>query len=137
VSELVGQDIVAGAVSPGRARRERPQASKVMRLVLEGEISRDELTDVTDMLFRFTSNSVVNVVIDLTGVTHFDYRGVRPLMRHADVFRELGGDLLLAGLSPYLFAIFRSAGADTAFDYFASVEDAVASFNRSPPAQPR
>jgi anti-anti-sigma regulatory factor len=71
------------------------------------------------------------VVIDLSGVTHFDYRGVRPLMRRADVFRELGGDVRLAGLSAYLFAIFRSAGADNAFDYFATVEDAVASFNRS------
>ena len=31
---------------------------------------------------------------------------------------EQGGDVKLAGLSPYLFAIFRSAGADDAFDYF-------------------
>jgi anti-anti-sigma factor len=134
VSELIGQDIVAQAVMQGDAAPLRASGSggpKVMRMVLEGEISRDELTDIGEMLFRMTSNGVLNVVIDLSGVTHFDYRGVRPLMRRADVFRELGGDVKLAGLSPYLFAIFRSAGADDAFDYFASVEDAVASFNRS------
>jgi anti-anti-sigma factor len=133
MSELIAQDIVTEAVATGEAARafSGHAGPKVMRMVLEGELSREEMADIGDMLFRLTSSGVVNVVIDLSEVSHFDYRGVRPLMRHAEVFRELGGDLRLAGLSPYLFAIFRSAGANDAFDYFASVDDAVASFNRS------
>ena len=133
MTELIAQDIVSEAVERGEAARARSGHSgpKVMRMVLEGELNREELADVGEMLFRLSTQGVVNLVIDLSEVTHFDYRGVRPLMRRADVFRELGGDVRLAGLSPYLFAIFRSAGAHDAFDYFASVEDAVASFNRS------
>lgn len=135
MTELIGQDLMqaaaCGAATDSMRERVGTRQPKVMRVVLEGEISRDELGDIGDMLFRLSTSGVTNVVIDLSGVTHFDYRGVRPLMRRADVFRELGGDVRLAGLSAYLFAIFRSAGADDAFDYFASVEDAVASFNRS------
>ncbi len=134
MSELVAQDIVAGVATqgePGARTRHAQGAPKVMRMVLEGEISRDELADIGDMLFRLTTSGAVNVVIDFTEVTHFDYRGVKPLMRKAEVFRELGGDVRLSGLSSYLLAIFRSAGANDAFDYFASVEDAVASFNRA------
>ncbi|MBL9039338.1 MAG: hypothetical protein JNG84_12540, partial [Archangium sp.] len=33
-----------------------------------------------------------------------------------------------AGLSPYVHAIFRSAGANDAFDYLKTVDDAVAFF---------
>jgi anti-anti-sigma regulatory factor len=134
MSELVAQDIVAGVATqaePGARKRFGQSAPKVMRMVLEGEISRDELGDIGDMLFRLTTSGSLNVVIDFTEVTHFDYRGVKPLMRKAEVFRELGGDVRLSGLSAYLMAIFRSAGANDAFDYFASVEDAVASFNRA------
>jgi anti-anti-sigma factor len=132
MTEMISPDIVSEAVARGQAQRTSGHAGpKVMRMVLEGEISREEMADIGDMLFRLTTEGVVNVVIDLSEVSHFDYRGVKPLMRRADVFRELGGDVRLAGLSSYLFAIFRSAGAHDAFDFFASVEDAVASFNRS------
>lgn len=131
MSELIAQDIVVQGVVSSEGRRQTSNGSKVMRVVLEGEISRDELPDVSEMLTRMTGNGVLNVVLDLSDVSHFDYRGVRPLMETADHFRRLGGDLKLAGLSAYLFAIFRSAGADTEFDYFATVEDAVASFNRT------
>jgi anti-anti-sigma regulatory factor len=131
MSELVAQDIVGARGDIGARRHFGQSAPKVMRMVLEGEISRDELGDIGDMLFRLTTSGAVNVVIDFAGVTHFDYRGVKPLMRKADVFRELGGDVRLSGLSSYVHAIFRSAGANDAFDFFASVEDAVASFNRA------
>lgn len=100
----------------------RPQGP--MTMVLEGEIGRDDLPDIGSMLMRLAEKGHVDVVIDFTHVTHFDFRGVKPLVRKAEAFRHLGGDLALAGLSPYLHAIFRSAGANDAFDYFASVDEA-------------
>ncbi len=117
----------------GVSRRFGPPggAPRVMRVVLEGELGRDEHLDVSRLLFRLTQAHVHRVVLDLSAVTHFDYRGVRPLMRSAEVLRELGGDLVLCGLSPYLFAIFQSAGAAEAFDYHATQADAVASFERA------
>jgi anti-anti-sigma factor len=101
-----------------------------MTMVLEGEIDRADTQDVVDMLARLTQDGVVELVIDFSEVTHFDYRGVKALVRRAEYLRELGGDVKLAGLSPYLHAIFRSAGAHDAFDYFARAEDAVRSYER-------
>lgn len=124
MSELVEREVVQQA-------RRATATSRIMTMVLEGEIGLDEMDDVTAMLLRLSKGGVARVVIDFSEVAHFDYRGVRPLMRHAEVFREKGGDVRLAGLSPYLHAIFRSAGAHEAFDYFADVTDARRSFERA------
>lgn len=99
---------------------------RTMTMVLEGEINGVEMNDICEMIFQLSADGVIQLVIDMSGVSHFDFRGVKPLIRRADVFRELGGDIKLAGLSPYVHAIFRSAGANDSFDYFATPEDAVA-----------
>ena len=103
----------------------------LVTMALDGEIGEAELKQVFEMLFRQANRGVVNVVIDFTDVTHFDYRGVRPLINRADVFRRAGGDVKLCGLSPYIAAIFRSAGAHDAFDYYAQAVEARAAFDRA------
>lgn len=107
---------------------------KVLTMVLDGELGLSEIGDISDMLFHLTLDDVRRVVVDLSGVTHFDFRGVKHLVRHAESYRLLGGDLKLAGLSPYLFAIFRSAGAHDAFDFYADPELARLAF--APPLPP-
>lgn len=102
--------------------------SRVMTLALEGELDRAAVREVSDLLSRLRSDGVIEVVIDFSAVTHFDYRGVPALSQSAHACRELGGDLKLAGLSPYLYAIFRSAGAHDQFDYFAHRDAAVCAF---------
>ncbi|MDP2272939.1 MAG: STAS domain-containing protein [Archangium sp.] len=106
------------------------ETSRIMTMVLEGELDRADVQDITDMLARKTLEGVVEIVIDFEDVTHFDYRGVKPLVRRAETLRELGGDIKLSGMSPYLHAIFRSAGAHDSFDYFSQSEEAVRSFDR-------
>ncbi len=113
------------------ANFQRQMRPATMTMVLEGEINGLEMGDIAEMIFQLSADGVTQLVIDMSGVTHFDFRGVKPLMRRADVFRELGGDIKLAGLSPYVHAIFRSAGANDAFDYFATPEDAVAFVTQS------
>ena len=106
------------------------ETSRIMTMVLEGELDRADVQDITDMLARKTLEGVVEIVIDFEDVTHFDYRGVKPLVNRAEELRELGGDIKLSGMSPYLHAIFRSAGAHDSFDYFSQSEEAVRSFER-------
>lgn len=106
------------------------ETSRIMTMVLEGELDRADVQDITDMLARKSLEGVVELVIDFSDVTHFDYRGVKGLVAQAEALREAGGDLKLAGLSPYLHAIFRSAGAHDSFDYFSQSADAVRSFDR-------
>ncbi len=107
-----------------------PAPARIMTMVLEGELDRAEANDVAAMLARLAQDGVVEVVIDFSGVTHFDYRAVKALVSRAEAAREQGGDLKLSGLSPYLHAIFRSAGAHDSFDYFAQAADAARSFER-------
>ena len=123
MTELMNQDAV-------RSFQPATATSRVMTMVLEGQLDRAEAADIVDMLARLSEDGVHEVVIDFTDVTHFDYRGVRPLVRRAETLRELGGDIKLAGLSPYIHAIFRSAGAHDAFDYFAQADQARQSFER-------
>ena len=128
MSELVEPQVVKQA-------RRATATSRVMTVVLEGEIGLGEAGDVTAMLRRLLVKGVTQVVVDLSEVSHFDYRGVRPLMREAEALRERGGELCLAGLSPYLHAIFRSAGAHEAFDYFADAADACRALEGDLPLQ--
>lgn len=106
----------------------------IITMVLEGELDRAEVQDLTDMVAKLMKGGSLQVVIDFADVTHFDYRGVKPLMRHAGALRELGGDLKLSGLSPYVYAIFCSAGGHGSFDYFSEAAAAAASFERALPA---
>ena len=97
---------------------------------LEGEIGQPEAKELCDLLLHMASKGVFSVVIDFSEVSHLDYRGVRPLVRRALAFRELGGDVKLAGLSPYIHAIVRSAGANDEFDVFAEIDQARWAFLR-------
>ena len=103
---------------------------KPTTMILEGEIGKEDLPQIAQMLFRVAHRGVTRIVIDFEGVTHFDFRGVRPLVQRAEVFRKAGGDIKLSGLSPYLHAIFRSAGGAGAFDFYAEKTDAVSAFGR-------
>jgi anti-sigma B factor antagonist len=67
-------------------------------------------------------------VVDFREVAHLDYRGVRPLMARAEGFRRAGGDIKLSGLSPYLAAIFRAAGAHDRFEVYPHMNDARGAF---------
>lgn len=123
MTQLMNQEAV-------RSMQPATATSRIMTMVLEGELDRTEATDIVEMLGRLSMDGVTEVVIDFSDVTHFDYRGVKPLVRRAEVLRELGGDIKLSGLSPYLHAIFRSAGAHDAFDYFVAADEARKSFER-------
>ena len=120
MSELAAAEVV----------REVLKAEKPTTMVLEGEIGRDDLPQIAEMLFRIAHRGVTRIVIDFDGVTHFDFRGVKPLVQRAELFRKAGGDIKLSGMSPYLHAIFRSAGGAGAFDFFAEKDEAIGAFRR-------
>ena len=123
MSELANQAVT-------KQRSSATETSRIMTMVLEGELDRADVQDIIDMLARKALEGVTEIVMDFSDVTHFDYRGVKSLVHRAELLRSEGGDLKLAGLSPYLHAIFRSAGAHDSFDYFSLSQDAVGSFAR-------
>ena len=101
---------------------------RVETLMLEGELGAEELAQVSEELFRKLQRGVRQVVLDFGEVPHLDYRGVKPLMGRVAAFRRSGGDVKLSGLSPYLAAIFRAAGAHDTFEMYPHMNDARAAF---------
>jgi len=101
---------------------------RVETLMLEGELSEQDLLQLCDELTQKLHRGMRQVVLDFADVGHLNYRGVKPLMARADAFRRTGGDLKLSGLSPYLAAIFRAAGAHGAFEIYPHMNDARAAF---------
>jgi anti-anti-sigma factor len=119
--QLIGSDMQVLPL-PGRA------TERVITLILEGELTLADLARVGDELFRLANRGVRNVVLDFSQVAHLDFRGIRPLVARTTLFRQAGGDIRIAGLSGYVFHIFRAAGAHDAFKFFASTDNARASF---------
>ncbi len=103
-------------------------AEPVVMLILEGELGLEDLRRVGEELFRVANRGMRQVVLDLTQVSHLDFRGLRPLVARAELFRRAGGDVKVSGVSGYLFHIFRAAGAHDAFEFFADRENAKAAF---------
>ncbi|MFP2909483.1 STAS domain-containing protein [Pyxidicoccus sp. 3LFB2] len=101
---------------------------RVETLMLEGELSEQDLLQLCDELTQKLHRGMRQVVLDFGDVGHLNYRGVKPLMARAEAFRRAGGDLKLSGLSPYLAAIFRAAGAHDAFEVYPHMNDARAAF---------
>ncbi|MDY7228662.1 STAS domain-containing protein [Hyalangium rubrum] len=101
---------------------------RVETLMLEGELGERELAQVSEELFRRLQRGLRQMVLDFSEVPHLNYRGVKLLVGSAESFRRAGGDVKLAGLSPYLAAIFRAAGAHASFEMYPHMNDARAAF---------
>ena len=110
----VMQSVVTSTTTTKKASNAKPVARpKAMTMVIDGEIGRDEMAEIGEMLITLSMDGVTDLVIDLKGVTHLDYRAVPALVRRAEVFRATGGDIKLANLSSYLFTIFQAAARTT------------------------
>ena len=80
---------------------------------LEFQHRQGLVTQTGSIELSLNGGPAIREVVAITGRVRSCYVGVK-----------------LAGMSPYLHAIFRSAGAHDAFDYFAQTSDAVRSFER-------
>jgi anti-sigma B factor antagonist len=106
----------------------RSASERVETVLLEGELSEQELSQVADELLRRSGRGARYLVLDFAEVPHLNYRGVKPLVQRAEALRRAGSDVKLSGLSPYLKAIFRAAGAHDVFEFYPHLNDARAAF---------
>jgi anti-anti-sigma factor len=113
-----------GAKEAKRIDAEASLQLKHSTLTLMGELDRDALQAVRYRMVRLLDQGCIWLVLDFTEVSHLDYRGVPWLVSQAQEFRRRGGDVKVAGLSRYLQAIFRAAGAHDAFEVYEDAADA-------------
>lgn len=116
----------------------RPQVST---LVLFGELRERELSKLGETLLHLAHRGQLNVVLDMRGVSHVHFRGVKPLGLLARSFRLGGGDIKLAGASKYLAEVLKAGGSHSLFEVYPTPEEASEAFTRdtlapSLPGQP-
>lgn len=99
-----------------------------MKFSLAGEVDKDILGEIDDLFEELLARGLSSLVLDLSAATYIDYRELGTLVRRARRCRQFGGDLRLAGLSPYLATVFQSAGQHQEFEVYASMDAALASF---------
>lgn len=124
--------MVLQRIATDRTSRAAVASIDVAVMRCEGEMGELELAHVSEELFRLAHRRYNRVILDLSAVDHVDYRGLQPLASRARLLRAAGGDLKLAGLSPYLSAIFRAAGVDQEFEVFETCDEAKAAFVETP-----
>jgi len=113
------QGAAAARIERQDLARDEPQ---VMRP--SGELGVTELRGLAQHCFRCAQEDRVLLVLDLSEVDHVDYRGVGMLVAARQLLRRQGGELLLAGASPYVCAILRAAGSHGKLERCATVEAA-------------
>lgn len=94
----------------------------------DGEMGDLELATICEEMFRLNSKGFPNVVLDLSNVSHLDYRGLPGLLRCTRALRASGGDLKLSGMSGYLATIIRATGFEDSFESYDSVSEAKRAF---------
>ena len=96
---------------------------------VNGDIDLREMVRIRDMIGGLIEKERIKVVLNLKAVDHINYLSIGVLLDRLKLLREMNGDLKLSGMSPYLKDIFRVVGMDRAFEFYASLDDAIESFD--------
>ncbi len=83
---------------------------KVSFFLPSGEINEREFETIAGKLRGMLESGDFNIIIDLSRVTHINYKIVGELIEFQKKFKEFGGDIKLVNVSPYLYNILRLYG---------------------------
>lgn len=93
---------------------------------VDGELSRKNVHVLEGVLSSLSNCDQRNVVLNLSGLKHLDYRLVQRIAERIIEFQCDGGDLKMAAVSEYVRRILEAMGLDE--QLYTSVEDALLSF---------
>ncbi len=100
---------------------------KVSFFLPSGEINEEEFETIEERFKSMIKAGEFNIIIDLGRVSHINYRVVGWLIDYQKKLKELGGDIKLVNVSPYLYDILRLYGFYP-FEIFPSKRAALKSF---------
>ncbi len=89
---------------------EATKNKKVTFFLPSGEINEEEFADIEEKLKSALESGDLNIIIDLSRVTHMNYKIVGELIEYQKKFKEYHGDIKLVNVSPYLYNILRLYG---------------------------
>lgn len=108
---------------------QRKMIQDISVIDVAGDIDLREMIRIKDVIGSLIEREQTKVVLNLKAVDHINYLSIGVLLERLRILRNLNGDLKLAGMSPYVRDIFRVVGMDQYFEDYASLEDAIESFD--------
>jgi len=100
---------------------------KVSFFLPTGEINEEEFETMEKKFKNMIEAKDLNIILDLSRVSHINYKVVGWLIDYQKKFKECGGDIKLVNVSPYLYDILRLYGFYP-FEIFPSKRAALKSF---------
>jgi|YNPNPStandDraft_1061719.scaffolds.fasta_scaffold38879_2 anti-sigma B factor antagonist len=108
---------------------EEKRVGQVLVVAMRGKLMGGKDSErFRDMLYRAISDGIVNVLVDLSGVTWMNSSGLGMLISGLTTMRSAGGDLRLVGLSEGTRRPLEITRLDSVFQVFHSEQEGVHSF---------
>jgi len=115
---------------------QRTQQGEVQILSLGGCLTNDEFSRMDHALAHLREEKRRRVVLDLAQLSSATTMSLARLLVCGREFRRHGGELKLAGLSPWLRRLAELAGFDRKKDFSADVVTALKAMSPPPEARP-
>ncbi len=106
----------------------KDEAKGVVVLGVDGQLIVGNRHDLKAKVMEAMDDGETKFVVDFTNTGYIDSSGLGVLVSLAKKIREVGGDLVLAGLNEDLRTLFELTKLDTLFDIKASAEEAISGF---------
>ena len=97
-------------------------------LRLAGDIGNTEMGDLLGVMNEMVLQSKIQVVLNFSHVNHISLNAISALAGRKQRFQDLGGDIKIVGLIPYVANLFKLVGAFSYFEILSSEDEAVYRF---------
>lgn len=97
-------------------------------LAIEGEIDLDTVGSLRARLDELQRRGVDRLILDMGETRYVNSSALAVLVKFAETFRERGGGIALARVSPRVKLVFEMLGLLVFFKFFDSVEAATTGF---------
>ena len=100
-------------------------------LACEGYLNLETYKILTNAMMRLLENRFYRIVVDLSGAEYISSSGWGAILGNIETVRAAGGDIRLAAMTPEVKFVFEALELSSILKYYATVEGAVKSFDRS------
>lgn len=91
---------------------------------LEGNTSMEFRQQVIELI----NGGVMNLVVDLSETDFMDSEGISSIVARISVLRDHGGDVIIAGVSPFILNIMEITHLDQLIKRYDTVDEALKGF---------
>jgi anti-sigma B factor antagonist len=99
----------------------------IVVVVLKGRLTfGQDSRNLEAMLGAAATEGAKRVVLDLNGLTYMDSSGLGTIVKSMTVIKQAGGNLRLAGATPFILSVFKMAYVDSVLALYPDLQSACA-----------